>query len=239
MRVQCESRSQVPLLTLSDEDMVMTVSDDSSSFDAVSTSPVLLGMARSLQNVVSADLFDESVSSISGSVDDGRDMTRAFMVLDWLIRQVLPELVCLTPGRHGFMAVLRSVPPVVDLVSVRHARDLVMHAAFFLDLNAVDGWRLAPITLDMRRVILASLTSIYASRPRCEATTWEAALFVTRLCDHILTVHASELAIREVLDLPPSREDTNFVEVATDCFRTSATDLWCSLITVGETAEGV
>jgi hypothetical protein len=94
-------------------------------------SPVLAGFGRDLNDVLPDDRRQELVRFVPllpGTNRDGKDETRGYLALDWLIRVFTPAFLDLRPELADAAAELRSLAPIVDLPTARTAGPVVRSA---------------------------------------------------------------------------------------------------------------
>ena len=94
-------------------------------------SPILGGFGRRLNDVLPAGLRQQLIPLIPdlpGTADDGHDVTRGYMALDWLVRTWLPAWLDLVPTCRDDAVRLRELGRIVDLVSAERAGPIVRGA---------------------------------------------------------------------------------------------------------------
>ncbi len=90
--------------------------------------PVLGAFGRGLNDILPDDLRQELIPLIPlipGTADDGRDETRSYLALDWLIRTWLPTWLDLVPACRDDATALRGLGRIVDMVSACAAGPVV------------------------------------------------------------------------------------------------------------------
>jgi hypothetical protein len=91
-------------------------------------SPVLGAYGRALNDILPQDRRQQLIPLIPrivGTAGDGRDESRSYMALDWLIRTYLPAWLDLA-GITEEARVLRELGRIVDLVSAQRVRPAVL-----------------------------------------------------------------------------------------------------------------
>jgi hypothetical protein len=93
-------------------------------------SPVLGSFGRNLNDALPDDRRQELkpyIPRLIGTADDGKDETRSYIALDWLIRTYTPAFLDLA-GLTGEAAELRNLRRIVDIVAARQAGPVVRRA---------------------------------------------------------------------------------------------------------------
>lgn len=133
-------------------------------------SPVLGAFGRRINDVLPDELRQQlkiSGRDALGTAGDGRDETRSYMALDWLIRTWLPAWLDLVPACCEDAATLRDLGRVVDLVSAERAGPVVRGA----QERAAAAWATAWAT--------AGATAGAAERDTAWDAAWDAAAWDT------------------------------------------------------------
>src|SRR5580658_6809305 len=98
-------------------------------------SPVLHAFGMRLNDALPDDTrqrliryLPNGTSPLAGTADDGKDETRSYMALDWLIRVYLPRWLDLVPSLSGHASAVTGLPVIADLESARAAGPVVRAA---------------------------------------------------------------------------------------------------------------
>jgi hypothetical protein len=181
-------------------------------------STLLVRMGRILNNNLPDDLRQlllPVIPDLPGTVDDGLDLERSYMALDWLVRVHLPTWLDLSEACREVAEEVRQVGRIVDMASaeravpvVRKARQAARDAAEATAKNAAARY--------------AARSAVWVSRDAAGAAVW-AALYAMNTMNVMNTMNT--------MNIVNAASALNDVDAA----RAAARDVACVAVTGGTT----